>query len=535
MTGPLVDTSPERDNLERQFAQVLSQEWTDALPVAEAMKTIGLLIDYSSDLAKEEGIAKALQWSDDLAKKTLNDSDAVLLEYFRANAWTTRRRLNHIAQDSVWHWEQPELQNEILYLRRAIRHAGFESLDAVRKSQIYTNLGNVLSHIGRFVEAVRHWEEALKATPLFGMALGNLGLGLAQYARTLYDIGHKQVFLIRAHTLLEQATTNEAVVYNPEEYAHARNEFERVLAQIDAHLDVEAARRQISLEGFNLGRTQKEKSYRVWALSERLFLNPLNDIGPHTIAARDNLSLPDYVTPIGGSPTLTGFFNQMKQEYVSARWFLYESIQATKPHFSDRAVLLYNTLDYPSYSLAVERAKAAYRIAYSIFDKIAFFLNDYAKLEVPAKRVYFKTIWYAKQDPVARNIRPEFIQLANWPLRGLFWLSKDLFDLDFQDSCEPDAEDLYTIRNCLEHSYMKVHEIVLPATGLDDPFKDRLAHSIARDSFISKTCLILRRSRAALTYLSLGMHQEERRRAAERPARILSSNSLENWRDSWKV
>ncbi|MDX5595492.1 LA2681 family HEPN domain-containing protein [Pseudovibrio sp. SPO723] len=40
-------------------------------------------------------------------------------------------------------------------------------------------------------------------------------------------------------------------------------------------------------------------------------------------------------------------------------------------HFSDKDVALYNTLDYPSYALAVEKARLAYRMEYSLFDKIA--------------------------------------------------------------------------------------------------------------------------------------------------------------------
>jgi hypothetical protein len=114
----------------------------------------------------------------------------------------------------------------------------------------------------------------------------------------------------------------------------------------------------------------------------------------------------------------------MKQEFVSARWLLYEGLNARTTHFSDRQVTLYNTLDYPSYGLGVERLKAAYRIAYSLLDKIAFFLNDYAKLNINERQIYFRTIWYENCD---RNnpIRPIFEQSKNWPLRGLFWLSKD--------------------------------------------------------------------------------------------------------------
>ena len=36
-----------------------------------------------------------------------------------------------------------------------------------------------------------------------------------------------------------------------------------------------------------------------------------------------------------------------------------------------------HTLDSPAYSLATEKMRAAFRVAYSILDKIGFFINDY--------------------------------------------------------------------------------------------------------------------------------------------------------------
>jgi hypothetical protein len=201
------------------------------------------------------------------------------------------------------------------------------------------------------------------------------------------------------------------------------------------------------------GKTAAEQDYRRWVLRECLFLNPLNDLGPYSIAAHDVLSLPSYETPLREPPTLIGFFNQMKQEFVSARWLLYEGLHAKGVHFSDRDVLLLNTLDYPTYALAIEKVKVAYRMAYSLFDKIAFFLNDYGKLDIAPHQVYFRTLWYEKCDP-NRGVRDAFNQSRNLPLRGLFWLAKDLFDVGFRDVMEPEANALHTIRNYLEHSYL---------------------------------------------------------------------------------
>jgi len=518
-------------DVQRIFDQLMQRDSVDGLPDETAMQCAGSLIDVSTDLGREDGVARALQWCDELARRQLGDAEFALVEYFRANAWAAKQRLRHREKAALWNWEQPEVQEQILHLRLAMRHPGYEKLDVIRQCQIQTNLGNQLSHIGRIVEALPTWERALAIRPQFAMALGNLGYGLKQYGHALYDTGHARVFFAAAHAQLTAALAPEAE-YESYDSEHVKSQFAKLRTDIEQRVDVEAVRASIKLDGHDVGVSGEERNYRRWVLDERLFLNPLNDLGPYTIGARDILSLPSYVTALKEPPTLIGFFNQMKQEFVSARWFLYEAIRSHKPHFSDRDVTLYNTLDYPSYSLAVERAKAAYRIAYSLFDKVAFFVNDYAKLAVDLTRVYFKTIWY--ENPSKRIIRDELVKLENWPLRGLFWLSKDLFDPELQDSADPDAQELYLIRNRLEHSYLKIHEILVPRLVADDPFRDRLAYSIQREAFIDKALLVLQRARAALIYLSLGMHQEERRRSKNKKGGLIAPMHLDHWDDDWK-
>ena len=62
------------------------------------------------------------------------------------------------------------------------------------------------------------------------------------------------------------------------------------------------------------------------------------------------------VTSFSSTASASSFFRRV----------LWEGIKSDEPHFSDREVLLYNTLDYPSYGLSVEKVKMAFRMAYSI-------------------------------------------------------------------------------------------------------------------------------------------------------------------------
>lgn len=84
-------------------------------------------------------------------------------------------------------WSQPELVQQIYWLRAGIQHPDYAQLPRHYKAQIRCNLGNALSAAGRFVGALADWRMELHEQPNLGMGHGNLGEGLATYADTLYD------------------------------------------------------------------------------------------------------------------------------------------------------------------------------------------------------------------------------------------------------------------------------------------------------------------------------------------------------------
>jgi hypothetical protein len=128
------------------------------------------------------------------------------------------------------------------------------------------------------------------------------------------------------------------------------------------------------------------------------------------------------------APVFQGFYNQIKQEYLTARYLLYNyNMNFGEWHtFSDRDRNLVNTFDYPQYGFRYEQLKNSFKMLYSLFDKIGYFLNEYLKLGKEQTKVNFKNVWYRN-----RQINPNLEELQNNPLRGLYFLSKDLFtDVD---------------------------------------------------------------------------------------------------------
>ncbi len=491
-----------------------------------ALDSLGKLVDFAFDLRDPSATSVAMEWGGEI-EANVSDNGAPFLDYCMANTWANRYQ--ELSQPQVWSWEQPEYQKQIFYLKRAIGRKEFETLDSVRRCQIMTNLANCLSTIGRFVEAQEYWNRALGVIPSFGVARGNRGSGATSYLRVLYDPGHQAIFALFAYAELHGATQPTATYYDASASA-ARSHYKEKITEMGGAftgLDTEGFKSAIE-QDYSIGDTPEVQKYRTWCLRNRLFLNPLNDLCDHSIAARDVLSTPSIICENRSieAPAVIGFFNQMKQEYVSARWQFYLGVDDPKPHFSDADVLITNTLDYASFGLATEMVKSAFRSAYSIFDKIGYFMNQYFNLGVEDKKVSFRGIWYV---PKKKEIRKDLEDLNNWPLRGLFWLSKDFFD-ETQDATDPDAKALYVIRNHLEHKFLRVHEF---GTGDFDArnSQEGLGFSIDRDEFERLSLHLLKLCRAALIYLSLAMEIEERRR---KPEGFVFPITLPLMEDEWK-
>lgn len=114
---------------------------------------------------------------------------------------------------------------------------------------------------------------------------------------------------------------------------------------------------------------------------------------------------------------------------------------------------------------------------------MAFLINHNWKLGKIADRINFKNVGMVEGK--ARSL-DRFKAHTNWPLRGLYWLSKELFDDDLKQSTAADAHELHNIRNALEHKYLQIHEGWAWDLMLARPAPDVLALSIDSDLLEAK-------------------------------------------------
>ena len=461
-------------------------------------------IDAASDSCDEKALRLLCKECEDRLDGATRE-ERVRLLYFQSNTHSAIVSAQAGAPGKAWDWEQPDGVKNVLLLRRAIAEPAFGTIDQTLNCQIRTNLANRLNALGRPVAANEQWLKALETEPRFAKALLNRAKSMTSYARVVYDGGHGVWLLSLARALLDSAL-HESAFWESGDRDSFADSLSEERDRIQAHLTEAGLDASFDLNQWGLGATEEEREYRRWCLQECLFLNPLNDAYTDTVSATDVLHLPDHTYNIEEPARFPGYYNLLKQEYVSARYRLYRAVHLPDPDFLMSEVLMLDSGEDQALGHYSEDLKSAFRSAYSIFDKVGQFLNDYFEVGLPPGQVNFRRVWSEKAGSNKSQVRPMFLGRRNWLLRGLYFLSKDLFDNEFEDVSEPDAADLAVLRNQAEHRFLSLQH--------SEKWVSTDAHRfIGITDFQDKTLRLLKMAREALIYLSLAMHQEEGLRA----------------------
>ena len=466
----------------------------------QTLDELAFAIDSASEVG-DEGLLRRLGHDCEQRLSTAEGADRVRLLYYWSNTFSSIIAIKGNDPEYIWNWNQPEGVQNILLLRRAIGEPSFATANSVLAHQIRTNLANRLHVIGRPVAANEERLRILRCNPLFAKALAAQAKGIAFYAKQLYDDNHIPLLLAAARSLFDAALDKEAFWESGDRDSHTptlteeRNQIADWLCRIQYDEDY-------NLDQWSLGDTEEERTYRRWCLQERLFLNPLNEAYTKSVAATDVLHLPSHTYRVEEVPRFPAYYNLMKQEYVSSRYRLYRAIHENDPEFVMRDVLLLDSGEGQVLGHYTEDLRASFISTYAIFDKIGLFLNDYFRLGVEPRKVTFRNIWFEGLQRDTAELRSEFNDHQNWPLRGLYFLSKDLFDRNFEEVAEPDAVMLSQLRNQVEHRFLSLQHF-----GTGESTDTHRFISIGE--FESKTLRLLKMAREALIYLSLAMHREE--------------------------
>lgn len=501
-----------------QFGDTLSLK-VKLIMTSQKLDELAQIIDRACDLGNEQELRIIIAINQEYVERLDDTKAKATLYYFLANAWAGLHDIRYKKdQSSIWEYEQETINNQIINLRKAKKEKGFSEIPIEYQCAILTNLANIFNHTGRTVYSLNLYNQALLIEPNFVMARANRGLCLVSFADLDYDENHRAIFAKLAYDDLKKASKQLILYikngYDSEYYTNVKEECVNKIKAIELHLGRTFLTSPLEFNNFSLGKPKKEKEYRQWALAHTLFLNPMNDIGTNNIASYDPLNLPSLIMDIhSGFPKYITYFNQIKQEYVSYRHLLYEGIKEKTDKFYNKDISLIDDYDYNLYAIHNEKIKLAFRGFYSIFDKIAYFLNEYFDLRYSERDIDFRKIWKNKNNQKELNIK--FNGLENLALRGLYFINKDLFfpdkdDKSFIGVVEPEAVEINEIRNHLEHKFMTIKILDIAKYQISNDREN--IKCLTQEDLEEKTLHLVRLVREAIIYLSFALHIEEKKK-----------------------
>ncbi|MGO8735574.1 MAG: LA2681 family HEPN domain-containing protein [Terriglobia bacterium] len=440
-----------------------------------------LLIDIASDLDDSDSAARGISLLKDVDVALLPESAASKHWYNLGNGYGALYNIKKVPSG----------------LRRALDEDFSRAKQCYRKAMslgassphstacLYTNYGILLRTVGRHVEEIEAYDEALKAVPNFAMALWHKAKGLGWYSR-LVERPTKRSALLEAWHLLK--TSLEAGL-EPTHEAKARKELaelERILKEpkVPAHKHTK-----------HIAHSDVEATYIRFCVENRLYLHPC-PVHAHE-AYQDPLSV-RFPTSVKGE-----FFELrsdrlalIKQEHIAARFLLF-CYRSKQPDLSfvDRGTYL-PAVQQGNGQIYLQLLILSFRAAYSILDKIAFFLNKKCRMGQEENRVYFREGLFVA-DAV---LRPELAQYDGPQLAVLFDLAREF-------SKDQPLYPLRDLRRKLEHRCVTVRraENSIKENGssasVDGRTYDIPTAGLTDNDLYESTLRLLRAVRAAIFYL----------------------------------
>jgi hypothetical protein len=357
---------------------------------------------------------------------------------------------------------------------------------AALRAGFCTNYGILLRSVGRHVEEIEAYDEALMSVPDFAMALWHKARGLRCYSG-LVERPTKRSALLEAQHLLRKGLR---AGLEPRRQAKAEQELTQ-LERILKEPKVPAAHKQSE----HIAHSDIEAKYIKFCVGNRLYLHPC-PMHVHE-AYQDPLSV--------RFPALTkneclelrdDDLALIKQEYIAARFLLFAyRLEQPDLSFVDRGAHL-PSLQERSGQIYLQLLILSFRAAFAILDKIAFFLNKFCKIREKPIRVSFRKELFLA-DSV---LRPELIKYNGQQLAALF-------DLACEFSKDQPLYRLKDLRHKLEHRCVRLRRAQDSSeVGGASASQARLTQSKAveelNDNELYENALCLMRAvRAAVFYL----------------------------------
>lgn len=373
--------------------------------------------------------------------------------------------------------------------RKAISHSAFDP-------KHHVNYGNLLNgQLGRSIEALEEFDRGIALKPNHALALANRGYTKFSLAKVVSNEAGT-IILHEVYSDIQQAFEQGMDAKPSRFFTELRTHIKSLFADPSILEDPMQSKSALPADEESL-----ESFYIKFCHQHQLYLNPLGRAHSSIAALGDPLVLSGFIESIQNPRKsfyeFSNYLNLIKQEYVSARFLAALSHYRSGYDFVDSNVLLVDTLDYQAFNIYIEQAKNAFRVCYSILDKLALLVNRYLELGLKEDQVYFRSISNLK----SKSALNQFYPFRNKYLAALVDLSNDFENGYFQE--------FRLIRRLLEHRFYTIKHEVSDAESSDDHIVLTPAH------FREKLIELLKVVRSAIFYGLLMINEGEQQKYQE--------------------
>lgn len=476
----------------------------------------GLMIDLGSYTNDKELIIRGIGYIKEIISQDSDDQALVAQHYNLANGYLALWSLESgtfLTNGKIGETFFRSKENYRMALDLAKKSK--KQIDPQLLSQINTNFGNCLRSVGRFVESFHYYDEALKFNKHHGEALAHKAFTLRYLAP--FAVGYQHLILLESHRLFKESLDTSMCSDHRDAF---QKEYNSLTTFIQQHGSITPENHKNSK-----AKNKFHQFSRDFCVKHQLYITPATFVGKkNDVIHGDPMFISTIIVSLDDDTTINRyitFLNQIKQDYILARYFLIQSqYRSSIVDTIDQDVILYDPLDYSIHNSYIQLLKISLKLTVDTFDKIAQFLREYCNLPTdPKKETNFRNIWI--QDKEENVLRPEFVQRQNKFLFALYDLSIDLRKGGY-------FEDIYARRNAITHRFLVVHEMMTP----DD--NTIVTSRISNDDLVKVTTKSMNLLRAAIMYLILFVDMEERKKHDPNKKYVPLSSNRVSEKYQWK-
>ncbi|MFS1993619.1 LA2681 family HEPN domain-containing protein [Vibrio breoganii] len=434
-----------------------------------ALDLFNLRVDELTDDNDVEGMQNFISTFDMFTPVFEDDFREAEFNYMLGNAYS----LLNVPQQKEWF--SPELNKVIIHFKKALSLLKKRNIDDIYQitleSQISTNLGNYLSQQGRFMCAKKFWQRGilLNNQPIAHTAMYQSERYIAHYSQHDIPKAHYHYYLAYQSLKSRLKLPNDPIKFNDSCLIFGNEWTETFKSWFEKNFDESEFER--FYEPYDKRElNEKEIDYLAWCSDNQLFIDELEISELRYARHPDSLSLP----PISSKLNLTlshneelvyhANFDEIKNDFCYARHLIFTALDTDNDEqsFFNSTLQKIDDMTYCIDNIKAQNLKSAFKILYSLFDKIAYFINHFYDLNALEKdrKISFESLFKKLGSNKQWQPHPKLAESKNQFLHALFYILKDLRDINDQESVSdwlnPELTKICEIRNFIEHRSFKI-------------------------------------------------------------------------------